>query len=170
MAKIIGSFFNMKMSGALGEMVFDRRGFVRLKSNRADAQTTRQGDFRQTMMAAQKCTGVCGPATRQLVKDVADNPARWSSYLIKHLIGPDRSLFLDSMSRYTDPKVDQPGWEAAGIAAGLRPVRLEYAGEAEISPGAQLFMLASTLFSLGLYEDLGQPNGNAALWKTSITA
>jgi hypothetical protein len=45
---------------------------------------------------------------------------------------------------------------------------LEYAGEAEISPGAQLFILASTLFSLGLYETLGQPNGNAEVWKESI--
>jgi hypothetical protein len=29
-------------------------------------------------------------------------------------------------------------------------------------------MLASTLFSLGLYEALGQPNSNAAVWKDNI--
>ena len=148
--------------------MFDRRGFVRLKGNRHDPRTASQGDFRQTMIAAQKCIRVCGSTTRQLVKDGADNPARWSAYLIKNLIGPDRTVFLNSMSCFTDPMVDQPDWEAAGTEAGLRPVRLDYAGEAEISPGAQLFMLASTLFTLGLYGALGQPNGNATVWKTNI--
>jgi hypothetical protein len=31
-------------------------------------------------------------------------------------------------------------------------------------------MLASTLFALGLYEDLGQPNGNAGAWQAQIVA
>jgi hypothetical protein len=67
-----------------------------------------------------------------------------------------------------DPAVDRPGWEAAGIATGLRPIKVEYANEGEIFPGAQLFLLASTLFSLGLYENVGQPNGNAGAWKENI--
>ena len=66
--------------------------------------------------------------------------------------------------------IDQPGWEAAAAEAGLRPIDLDYANEGEISPGAQLFMLASTLFSLGLYETVGQPNGNPTDWKESITS
>ena len=170
MAKVVGPFFSMKMSGALGEVVFDRRGFVRLKGEQHNPRTASQGDFRQTMAAAQKCIKVCGSTTRQLLKQVADDPAHWSTYLIKNLIGPKRVLYLDSMSRFSDPTVDQPGWEAAAAAAGLRPVSLDYAEEDEISPGAQLFMLASTLFSLGLYETLGQPNGNAAVWKHNITS
>lgn len=159
----------MKMSGTMGDMVFDRRGFVRLKGGHTGQPSASQGDIRQTMAAAQKCAKVCGPATRQLIKDAADNPTYWNAYLVKNLIGPKRSLFLENVQRYQeDPAVDQPGWEAAAIAAGLRPIRVEYANEGEISPGAQLFLLASTLFSLGLYENAGQPNGNAGAWKESI--
>jgi hypothetical protein len=52
--------------------------------------------------------------------------------------------------------------------AGLRPVDLPYADESGASPGAQLFALASTLYSLGLYTELGQPNDNAAAWQAQI--
>lgn len=72
------------------------------------------------------------------------------------------------MSRFSDPALDQSGWEIAAVEAGLRPISLDYANEGEISPGAQLFMLASTLYTLGLYETVGQPNGNPNAWKVSI--
>ncbi|GIK41657.1 MAG: hypothetical protein BroJett011_54900 [Chloroflexota bacterium] len=170
MAKMSGSFFNIKMSGALGEIIFDQRGFVRLKGKRLSHYSTSQGDFRQTMAVAQKCAKVCGSTTRQLIKAVADNSAHWNAYLAKNLIGPHRTVYLDTLNRYGDPAVDRPAWEIAGVEAGLRPIRLEYAGEAEISPGAQLFILASTLFSLGLYETLGRPNGNAEIWKEKIVS
>lgn len=168
MAKVVGSFFNMKMSGTLGEMVFDRRGFVRLKGKHPNHYSTSQGDFRQTMAVAQKCARACGATTRQLIKAVADDPARWNAYLAKNLIGPERATYLETLSGFGDEGVDQSGWEIAGVEAGLRPIKLEYAGDAQISPGAQLFILASTLFSLGLYETLGQPNGNAEVWKERI--
>ena len=42
--------------------------------------------------------------------------------------------------------------------------------EPGISPGAQLFVLASTLYGLGLYASLGSPNGNAQEWKDNITS
>lgn len=168
MAKMSGSFFNIKMSGTLGEIIFDQRGFVRLKGKRPSHYSTSQGDFRQTMMVTQKCAKVCGSATRQLIKAVARNSAHWNTYLAKNLIGPHRTVYLDTLHRYSDPAVDRPAWEIAGVEAGLRPIKLEYAGEAQISPGAQLFILASTLFSLGLYETLGQPNGNAEAWKERI--
>jgi hypothetical protein len=152
-------------------MVFDRRGFVRLKGEHNNPPSASQGDIRQTMAAAQKCARVCGPATRQLVKATAADPAHWNAFLIKNLIGPKRSLFLDSVQRYQeDAAVDRPDWEAAAAEAGLRPISLEYASEDEITPGAQLFLLASTLFSLGLYESVGQPNGNAPAWKESIVS
>jgi hypothetical protein len=152
----------------MGDMVFDRRGFVRLKGDHANQYSASQGDYRQTMSAAQKCIRVCGPTTRQLLKDVADDPAYWTAYLVKNIIGPKRTLYLDSMTRFGDPEVDQPGWETAAVEAGLRPVNLDYANEGEITPGAQLFMLASTLYTLGLYETIGPPNGNAAGWKSQI--
>jgi hypothetical protein len=166
MAKIIGSFFNMKMSGTLGEMVFDRRGFIRLKGKQSNLYSASQGDTRQAMTVAQKCVKVCGPATRQLLRSVAEEPARWSAYLTKNLIGPERTLFLEALNNY--PGVDQTSWEAAAAEAGLRTVTIGYATVDQVSPGAQLFVLASTLFSLGLYTSVGSPNGNAAEWKTQI--
>jgi hypothetical protein len=143
---------------------------LHLKGHIPNRRTASQGDFRQTMAAAQKCAQVCGPTTRQLVRSIAAEPARWSAFLVKNLIGPDRAMYRDSMQRFADPMVDRPRWEAAAVEAGLRPVHLDYAGEAEISPGAQLFMLASTLFSLGVYEPLGRPNGNAEAWKERIVS
>lgn len=119
---------------------------------------------------AQKCVKVCGPATRQLLRSVAEDPARWSAYLAKNLIGPDRALYLEAMNQYTNSELDQDDWEAAASEAGLRPVNLEYATVATVSPGAQLFALASTLFSLGIYASVGYPNGNAATWKAQIVS
>ncbi|MBI1880908.1 MAG: hypothetical protein HYR94_22240 [Chloroflexi bacterium] len=52
----------------------------------------------------------------------------------------------------------------------MREINIAYASEAGVSPGAQLFALASTLYSLGLYATVGQPNGNAAAWKAQITS
>lgn len=52
----------------------------------------------------------------------------------------------------------------------MQEVVVPYAHQAAISPGAQLFALASTLFDLGLYSSLGQSNGNAEVWKESITS
>ena len=50
----------------------------------------------------------------------------------------------------------------------LPGVYVPYANEAGVSPGAQLFALASTLFELGLYTNLGQLNSNAEVWKEQI--
>lgn len=158
----------MKVSGALGEIIFDRRGYVRRKGQVRDPKTGSQGDFRQAMMAAQKCVQVCGPQTRQYLRRLSAEPARWSATLLKHLLGPRRSNYNDCLACYGDPALDRAGWEAAAVEAGLRPVSLAYAGEAGISAGAQLYLLASTLFSLGVYEGLGQPNGNAGVWQESI--
>jgi hypothetical protein len=40
--------------------------------------------------------------------------------------------------------------------------------QGEVSPGAQLFILASTLYALELYPALSQPNGNPGDWQASI--
>ena len=76
--------------------------------------------------------------------------------------------FLNALAQYGDPTVDQAGWEAAAESIGMREVFIPYAQLGAVPPGAQLFVLASTLFSLGLYAGLGEPNGNAAAWKDSI--
>ncbi|MCL4304023.1 MAG: hypothetical protein KJ077_50535 [Anaerolineae bacterium] len=168
MAKVIGPLFSMKVSGALGEIIFDRRGYVRRKGRVRDPKTSRQGDFRQAMMAAQEGVKVCGPQTRQHLRRLSDEPARWSAFLLKHLLGPRRANYDGCLARYGELGLDRAGWEAAAVEAGLRPVGLTYAADTEITPGAQLFLLASTLFSLGIYGELGQPGGNAKVWQESI--
>lgn len=169
MAKIKGPLFSMNATGSFGDIVFDRRGYAYLKPERRDAQTPAQGDTRQAMTVAQKCAHLCGEATRQQLKAKADDPAYWSAFLASKLLGPQRSRFSAALADYTtSPEVDQAGWEAAAASMGLEAVNIPYAHQAVISPGAQLFTLASTLFGLGVYTNLGQPNGNAAAWKSSI--
>ena len=170
MAKVTGPLFSLGASGSFGGIIFDRRGYAYLRRKARDPQTPKQGNFRQAMTVAQKCAGVCGSATRQQLRELADDPARWSAYLTKQLIGPQRATLLTMLAQYTNPEVDQPEWEATAVSLGLRVVDIPYAEEAGISPGAQLFVLASTLFSMGLYSSLGQPNGNAEVWKDSITS
>lgn len=59
---------------------------------------------------------------------------------------------------------EQAAWEATALKLGLRAVTVDYADEAGISPGTQLFTLASTLFGMGIYAELGQPAANAEVW------
>ena len=169
MAKVTGPLFSMGASGSFGDIVFDRRGIARFKVAQRDSQTATQGDFRQAMSVAQKCVKVCGPTTRELLKGSAEDPSTWHIHLVKYLIGSHRAAFDAAWQLYkSDPEVDQAGWETAAGELGLRPVSVDYATETGVSPGAQLFILASTLFSLGLYATVGQPNGNAAAWKAQI--
>lgn len=168
MAKVTGPLFSMSASGAFGNIVFDKRGFARPKGNYRDRQTTTQGDFRQTLTVAQKCVKLCGPTTRQLIKNVADVPSRWNGYLVKYLIGPNRANYTAYLENFNNGVVDQASWETAAATTGLHEVGLNYADDSSISPGLQLFMLASTLFQLGIYTPLGQPVVNAEMWKESI--
>ena len=61
---------------------------------------------------AQKCASVCGDATRQQIRELADDAAHWNAYLTKQLIGPRRSAFQAALLEYTNAEVDQAGWEA----------------------------------------------------------
>ena len=168
MAKITGPLFSMNASGSFGGIIFDRRGYAYMRRTSRDPRTPKQGNFRQAMTAAQKCAGVCGHNTRQELRALADDPARWSAYLTKQMIGPQRATLLAALAHYAELEADHPHWEEAATGIGLRAVDIPYAEEAGISPGAQLFALASTLFGMGLYNNLGQPDGNAAIWKDSI--
>ncbi len=168
MAKIKGPLFSMSATGSFGDIVFDRRGYAYLKPERRDAQTPAQGDARQAIAVGQKCASVCGEATRQQLKAKAADPAHWGAYLSSQLLGPQRSRFIAVLAEYNSEAVEQAGWEAAAQSLGMQDVFVPYAHQAAISPGAQLFALASTLFGLGLYTSLGQPNGNAEMWKEQI--
>jgi hypothetical protein len=114
------------------------------KPGRRDAQSPSQGNFRQAITVAQKCASVCGDTTRQQLKELADDPARWSTCLVKQLIGPQRTTLQAALAQYSAPEVDQLQWEAAAAGLGLRQVHIPYAAEAGVSPGAQLFVLAQT--------------------------
>ena len=167
MAKVIGPLFSMGASGSFGGIIFDRRGFAYMRQSYHDPKTANQGNYRQAMTVAQKCVKICGPATRQLLK-ATTTTRTWHGYLMKHIIGPNHANYTQHLQNYTDPAVDQAGWEAAASSAGLQPITIGYANETQVSPGAQLFSLASTLFSLGLYTAVGQPNDHAPAWKESI--
>lgn len=84
------------------------------------------------------------------------------------MIGPNRASYAEYVNNFGNGAVDQAAWETAAASIGLREVGLSYADEVSVSPGLQLFMLASTLFQLGIYTPLGQPAANAEIWKESI--
>jgi hypothetical protein len=140
-----------------------------LQSSHCNGKMTCQEGFYQAMTVAQKCVRVCGPNTRNQLKGVAPT-ATWHSYLIKNLIGSSLSSYTFYWQNYSDPTVDRAGWEAAAVSAGLQPISLDGGAGMSVSPGLQLFMLASTLFALGLYETVGQPNGNPEAWRERITS
>ena len=170
MAKVIGPLFSLNVRGSFGNIVFTRRGVAYPKYGHADAKTSSQGDFRVALTVAQKCVKVCGPTTRQRLK-AATLTTTWHGYLVKQLIGPQRATFTAYWERYeADPGVDRPGWEAAAVEAGLRPIDIPYASRADISPGAQLFILASTLDALGLFPEVERPNSNAGEWRERIVS
>ncbi|MEW5956278.1 MAG: hypothetical protein AB1801_01040 [Chloroflexota bacterium] len=164
MAKVIGPLFSMIVSGSLGGIIFDRRGFVRSKGFYRDPKTKNQGDFRQVMRVVQRGIKLCGPQTRQQLRQVAPDPARWSAYLVKQVMGPQRANYAAYVSRFAGPDVAQAGWEAAARGVGLREIRVEYASQAGVSPGLQLFVLAAALFELNIYTELGPPAANAGDW------
>ena len=172
MAKVRAPFYSMEVSGAIGDLVFDRRGFVRRKGRQTNPKTAKQGNARQPMAAAQRCIKVCGPQTRQQLRMVARPASQWSSYLTGQFLGPKRAHFLDRQARYHGEDVDRAAWEQAAVEAGLKEVRIDYAEDGPISAGAQFFMLAATLYDLGIYEALGDPAAEADVegWRDSIMA
>jgi hypothetical protein len=176
MAKVKAPFYSMEVSGALGEIVFDRRGFIRRKGRYTNPKTAKQGNARQAMAAAQRCIKLCGPQTRQQVRAVADRASTWGPFLTRQFLGPKRVHYLDRTALYHSEGVDQPAWEQAAVEVGLREVNIDYANDGPVSAGAQLFMLAATLYDLGIYEALGAPAGDGTSkpdvegWKDSIAA
>lgn len=172
MAKVRAPFYSMEVSGMLGDLVFDRRGFVRRKGQHTNPKTAKQGNSRQAMAAAQRCIKICGPQTRQQLRAVAKPASQWSPYLTGQFLGPRRAHFLDRQARYHDDGVNQPAWEQAAVEIGLKEVRIDYAEDGPISVGTQLFILAATLYDLGIYEALGDPamEANVEGWKDSVIA
>lgn len=154
MAKVRGPLYSMMVSGAIGEIVFDRRGFIRRKGVQRDAKTAAQGNFRQAMTAAQKCAGVCGPDTRRELRAVADKPTQWVPFLNKRLLGAKRARYRHLLDVFHGDAVDRARWDTAAAGIGLKPVHYKYADEPPVSPGAQLFLLVATLHELGIYPEL----------------
>lgn len=160
---------NMNTKDSLGVTAFTRQGMAYAQTSHYQPQTTCQDDFRQAMTVAHKCVKVCGPATQEQMQRAA-HAATWHSYLVKNMIGTGLASYTFYLQNYRDETVDQAGWEAAAISAGLQPITLDAAGGVSVSPGMQLFLVASTLFSLGFYETVGRPNGNPEAWMKRITS
>jgi len=47
MAKVRAPFYSMEVSGAIGDLMFDRRGFIRRKGRSTNPKTAKQGNARQ---------------------------------------------------------------------------------------------------------------------------
>jgi len=99
----------------------------------------------------------------------ADQASRWSAFLTKTLLGPERARYHELAEIYRNGIVDRPLWEAAAREIGLKEVGLAYAAEAPISPGRQLFMLATTLYDLGNPAENEPPGSNAEAWQRQIS-
>ena len=173
MAKLEGPLFSMKASGSFGSIVFDKRGFARMKTIGEDAKTPQQGNQRQIMSVAQRCVKLCGPNTREQLKLVARPRSQWHVNLVKNFIGDDSSHYQENLNVYGNG-VNQAAWETAAEEIGMEPVQIDYAEAEPVSPGTQLFMLASTLYDFDIYPELGNPAGNGNPtsdvegWKQSI--
>ncbi|MBI1878465.1 MAG: hypothetical protein HYR94_09605 [Chloroflexi bacterium] len=47
---------------------------------------------------------------------MADDPAHWTAYLTRQLVGPQRTTLLTTLAQYSDPTVDQTDWEVAATS------------------------------------------------------
>lgn len=169
MTKTSSQLFSTTSLDIFGAKAFAHQGMTHSPNGSIHARTTNQNDFRQAMTVAHKCIKVCGPATQEHIQQAA-HAATWHSYMVKNLIGTSLASYTFHLQNYSDETVDQAGWEAAAVSVGLQPITLDQADNTSVSPGMQLFLVASTLFSLGLYETVGRPNGNAGAWKLKITS
>ncbi|MBE7556345.1 MAG: hypothetical protein HS126_35280 [Anaerolineales bacterium] len=84
------------------------------------------------------------------------------------MLGPGRSTYNECLARYAEPGLEQSGWEAAAVKAGLRPVSLAYAGDTAISAGRSCFAGLDPVFAGRVWRETGQPGGNAAVWQERI--
>lgn len=195
MAKVTNPLFSTAVSGAIGDIIFDKRGYVRQKGQYRDRKSAAQGNARQALTAAQRCAKVCGTETRKRLRAVADEASYWSAFLTKSILGPKRVTFEARRAFYNGDDAPEPtplagvttelglkeglliespalstsDWEAEAVELGLEEVHLDYADEPPISPGLQLFMLAATLYELEIYTELGDPGETeAAAWRAAI--
>jgi hypothetical protein len=170
MAKVQFPVLSGIASGKVGGLVFDRRGFVRIHVIPANPQSGKQGNARQALIVAQKGVKACGPATREGLRAVSKVNYRWSSFLVKQIIGDKRRSYLAGLTAYAglDP-AGQAAWDAAADELRIPAVQFAYADEGAVSSGAVLFLLARALDWLGLYRTNGQPDQtNATVWGASV--
>lgn len=164
MALGVSPFFNLKLPPVLSNLLLDRNGYVQLPSD----LPYKPAAMPQTTPAAQP-TRLGGPATQQLLRNIAADPAHWHRHLAQALTGPDRVKYLDRLQHYhTDATVDQSAWEAAASETGLPALCLAEASQAELTPGAQLFALVSNLSGLGLLALLSRSPVQTGLWLDEV--
>lgn len=148
-------FFQLKLRRVWGEARFERKEYGRLPAPAAPP-----------MSVAPQEAKLGGPATQQLVRNIAASPATWQAFLAKALHGSDRARYLESIRHFsTDPAINPGPWEAVARETGFHSLHLDDTSETEVSPGAQLFALASNLSGLGLLAALSRSTGQAGIWQ-----
>ena len=184
MAKTKKPAFSQGASGSIGDLVFDKRGYVRSKPKKSSKpQSPARGNVQQSFGAARKAVKVAGPAieravrTNEYIKRKKGYEQKyfqggyWATYLASAMPGPDRGWFIKYGNAFANlPPDAQELWEKVAYVIGLEHFQLPHASEAPISAGLQLYWLASMLPSLGICLTLEAPNANNALfWAATIT-
>lgn len=180
MAKVAGALYSISASGKFGEVVFDKRGYARPRIVPHNPKTAAQGNHRQVMKAVHRGISVLGKEVRNLLKDNVTlkgfigssfNSSYWSGYFVKVILGEKKVDFWATLSVFNNLNESaQVRWEEYGIGLGLEVAKVEYATDAGVSAGEQLFLVARGLYKLGLYTNYGVPShSNAAKWARAIS-
>ena len=177
MARTNGALFSMEASGKFGDaIVFDKRGFAKFYKKPTDSKTETQGNNRQMTGTAQKSVKAIGDTTKMLIAEAAVDAGsksyRWNSYLVKIMLGPNYSILQASRAIFAAlTPAEKDTWEAEANSLNLATVSLDYAVDAAMTPGEQLFSQAKALYSIGIHSATGDPDGtNATAWATAIAS
>ena len=184
MGKTINPAHSRSVSGSIGDLVYDYRGYVRSKPKKSDKpQSAARGNVQQSFAAARKTVKIAGPTIEQAIRTHKDikrkkkrqrkyfQPGYWATYLASEMLGTKRGSFIYYRQQFDNlAPSDQLTWEKIGYVVGLERFEVAHASEAAITPGLQLYWLAKTLRPLGIYTHLAPPNAENALnWAAHIT-
>lgn len=138
MAKVGGPLMSMNASGRFGEMVFDKRNFVRKFTAPSNPQTVAQMLQRNTMGDLQRVLKTLGPVLRAELKEALGY--RWNSVVIGELLangGAQLSAYNTEFTAFTGPQ--KTDWDTADTST---PV--------ELVAGSPLYAASSAVYDIGV--------------------
>lgn len=155
MAKVKGGLFSLEASGKFADaMVFDKRGYIREYKIPSNPQTAAQGNQRQKFLGIQKLIKSLNADYINYAKIDAPLGYRWSSWLAQQMSGRLAGA-LTSLATATS---DEAAWTTAAQSQGFVYIAdLDYASDPALSPGALLYILATTVF-IDLRDPMGLGN------------